>query len=246
MNELRVGGGSVPSSQDVNHVTAANVLVVDDDEAIRQTVSDALRLAGHRAVEVSDGAAAIDRVMRGSFDLVILDVNMPHVDGFGVLEKLRRRKPGLPVIMLTARDERPDVVRGLRLGADDYIRKPFGLEEFSLRVAAVLRRSIAASDAEILRCGDLELDSTTSTVTHDGKAVALSPTEFRLLHHLMLNQGHVLSKANLLESVWGIDYETSSTVVETYVSYLRRKIDCEGHEHIFTIRGFGIQLRCST
>lgn len=223
-------------------MTTANVLVVDDDESIRHTVSDALRLAGHHAVEAADGVTAIDRVTREPFDLVILDVNMPHVDGFAVLEKLRRRRPDLPVIMLTARDEREDVVQGLRLGADDYIRKPFGLEEFSLRVSAVLRRSLTETGSGALRCGDLELDSSTSSVTHGGRVVSLSPTEFRLLHYLMLNQGQVLSKSRLLEAVWGIDYSTSSTVVETYVSYLRRKIDSEGHEHIVTVRGFGIRL----
>lgn len=220
----------------------ANVLVVDDDSVVRHTVADALRLAGHNPVEVADGATAIERVTRESFDLVILDVNMPYVDGFTVLEKVRRRRPGLPVIMLTARDEREDVVRGLRLGADDYIRKPFGLEEFILRVSAVLRRSQVGIASDTLRCGDLELDSTTTTVKHGGETVDVSPTEFRLLQYLMQHPGQVLSKVHLLDSVWGIDYETSSTVVETYVSYLRRKLDREGHEHIVTVRGFGIKL----
>lgn len=223
-------------------MATANVLVVDDDESIRHTVSDALRLAGYTAVEAVDGGTAIERVTREAFDLVILDVNMPHIDGFAVLEKLRRRRPDLPVIMLTARDDRQDVVRGLKLGADDYIRKPFGLEEFSLRVSAVLRRSLTETESDVIRCGDLELELSTSTVTHGGAVVALSPTEFRLLHQLMLNQGHVLSKSRLLEIVWGIDYATSSTVVETYVSYLRRKLDSAGHEHIVTVRGFGVRL----
>lgn len=223
-------------------MSAARVLVVDDDAALRQTVADAVRLAGHVATEARDGAAAIDLVTRESFDLVILDVNMPHVDGFTVLEKLRRRRPALPVIMLTARDEREDVVRGLKLGADDYIRKPFGLEEFSLRVSAVLRRSGGSRPASVLSSGDVELNTDTAQVTHAGTVVALSPTEFRLLHHLMTNEGQVLSKNHLLEAVWGIDYETQSSVVETYVSYLRRKLDRRGHEHIVTVRGFGIKF----
>jgi len=224
----------------------ARVLVVDDDAVLRQTVADALRLAGHEAVESRDGAAAIELATRESFELVILDVNMPRVDGFTVLEKIRRRRPTLPVIMLTARDEREDVVRGLKLGADDYIRKPFGLEEFSLRVSAVLRRSSTATQSSTIVCGDVEIDPESATVTHAGEPVSLSPTEFRLLHHLMVNAGQVLSKNHLLESVWGIDYDTNSTVVETYVSYLRRKLDHEGHEHVVTVRGFGIKFEAVT
>ena len=224
----------------------ARVLVVDDDAVLRQTVADALRLAGHEAVESRDGAAAIELATRESFELVILDVNMPRVDGFTVLEKIRRRRPTLPVIMLTARDEREDVVRGLKLGADDYIRKPFGLEEFSLRVSAVLRRSSTATQSSTIVCGDVEIDPESATVTHAGEPVPLSPTEFRLLHHLMVNAGQVLSKNHLLESVWGIDYDTNSTVVETYVSYLRRKLDHEGHEHVVTVRGFGIKFEAVT
>jgi len=216
--------------------------VVDDDAAVRATVADSLRLVGHTAVEAGDGATAIDLATRESFDLVILDVNMPRVDGFTVLEKLRRRRADLPVIMLTARDEREDVVRGLKLGADDYVRKPFGLEEFLLRVSAVLRRAGGTETSSVVMCGDVVLDSTTMTVTHDGVEVSLSPTEFRLLHRLMLHPGQVLSKSHLLESVWGIDYDTSTTVVETFVSYLRKKLDRNGHEHIKTVRGFGIRF----
>ncbi|NBS35765.1 MAG: DNA-binding response regulator [Actinobacteria bacterium] len=223
-------------------MSAARVLVVDDDAAIRQTVADALRLAGHLATEARDGAAAIGLATREPFDLVILDVNMPHVDGFSVLEKLRQRKPELPIIMLTARDEREDVVRGLKLGADDYIRKPFGLEEFSLRVSAVLRRAGGVRPTSVVTCGDVQLNTESAQVTHAGVPVQLSPTEFRLLHHLMLNEGHVLSKDHLLASVWGIDFETQSSVVETYVSYLRRKLDRENHGHIVTVRGFGIKF----
>jgi two-component system, OmpR family, response regulator len=223
-------------------MTIRRVLVVDDDAAVRSTVADSLRVAGYGAVEVADGAAAIDRATNESFALVILDVNMPRVDGFTVLEKIRRRKPALPVIMLTARDERDDVVRGLQLGADDYVRKPFGLEEFLLRVAAVLRRAEGPESSSVVVCGDVEIDLEASLVTHAGVPVALSPTEFRLLHRLMLHPGQVLSKSHLLESVWGIDYDTSSTVVETFVSYLRKKLDGGGHEHIKTVRGFGIKF----
>ena len=222
-------------------VTTAKV-VVDDDASVRATVADSLRLAGYSAVEAGDGAVAIDLATRESYDLVILDVNMPRVDGFTVLEKLRRRKADLPVIMLTARDERDDVVRGLKLGADDYVRKPFGLEEFLLRVSAILRRTSGTSSTSVIACGDVVLDLASTTVKHGGHDVSLSPTEFRLLHRLMLHPGQVLSKSHLLESVWGIDYDTSTTVVETFVSYLRKKIDLDGHEHIKTVRGFGIRF----
>jgi two-component system OmpR family response regulator len=220
----------------------SRVLVVDDDRVLRQTVADALRLGGHVVLEAHDGAQAIEMATREAFDLVILDINMPRADGFTVLEKLRRRRPSLPIIMLTARDEREDVVRGLKLGADDYVRKPFGLEEFSLRVSAVLRRAKMTGESGAVSCGDVVLDPDSATVSHAGEQIALSPTEFRLLHHLMINSGQVLSKNHLLEAVWGIDYETTSTVVETYVSYLRRKLDRPEHEHLVTVRGFGIKF----
>ncbi len=223
-------------------MATASVLVVDDDAAVRQTVADALRVAGYFTTEADSGAKAIELATRSPFDLVVLDVNMPWVDGFTVLENLRRRKPHLPIIMLTARDERDDIVRGLKLGADDYIRKPFGLEEFTLRVSAVLRRAGGATDVTILRAGDVEIDMSASSVTHAGKPIRLAPTEVRLLVHLMQHPGQVLSKNHLLESIWGIDFETSTTVVETYVSYLRRKLDCVDHEHIITVRGFGIKF----
>jgi two-component system OmpR family response regulator len=223
-------------------MTTARVLVVDDDASVRATVADSLRLAGYTAIEATDGAAAVDLATRESYDLVILDVNMPRVDGFTVLEKLRRRKADLPVIMLTARGEREDVVRGLKLGADDYVRKPFGLEEFLLRVSAVLRRASGPETSAVITCGDVVLDLGATTAKHDGLEVSLSPTEFRLLHRLMLHPGQVLSKSHLLESVWGIDYDTSTTVVETFVSYLRKKLDRDGHEHIKTVRGFGIRF----
>ena len=199
-------------------------------------------LGGHVVLEAHVGAQAIEMATREAFDLVILDINMPRADGFTVLEKLRRRRPSLPIIMLTARDEREDVVRGLKLGADDYVRKPFGLEEFSLRVSAVLRRAKMTGESGAVSCGDVVLDPDSATVSHAGEQIALSPTEFRLLHHLMINSGQVLSKNHLLEAVWGIDYETTSTVVETYVSYLRRKLDRPEHEHLVTVRGFGIKF----
>ena len=220
----------------------SRVLVVDDDRVLRQTVADALRLGGHDVLEAHDGAQAIEMATREAFDLVILDINMPRADGFTVLEKLRRRRPSLPIIMLTARDEREDVVRGLKLGADDYVRKPFGLEEFSLRVSAVLRRAKMTGESGAVSCGDVVLDPDSATVSHAGEQILLSPTEFRLLHHLMVNAGQVLSKNHLLEAVWGIDYETRSTVVETYVSYLRKKLDRPEHEHLVTVRGFGIKF----
>ena len=220
----------------------SRVLVVDDDRVLRQTVADALRLGGHVVLEAHDGAQAIEMATREAFDLVILDINMPRADGFTVLEKLRRRRPSLPIIMLTARDEREDVVRGLKLGADDYVRKPFGLEEFSLRVSAVLRRAKMTGESGAVSCGDVVLDPDSATVSHAGEQILLSPTEFRLLHHLMVNAGQVLSKNHLLEAVWGIDYETRSTVVETYVSYLRKKLDRPEHEHLVTVRGFGIKF----
>lgn len=222
---------------------AATILVVDDDRAIADTVADGLAVAGHRTLRAATGAEALEVLRTQRPDLVILDVTMPHVDGWTVLETMRRRGLTTPVVMLTARHEREDVVRGLRLGADDYVAKPFGLEELLLRVGAVLRRAAPPPDAtRVLECGALRLDLDAVTVTQRGADVALSPTEYRLLEELMRHREHVVSKADLLERVWGYDADSESTVVETYVSYLRRKLTVDGESPIVTVRGFGVKV----
>jgi len=217
------------------------VLVVDDDPAVLDTVSDALSVAGFTAIRATNGVAALEVTRSARPDLVILDVSMPQVDGFAVLERLRRAGNEVPIIVLTARHDRDDRVRGLRLGADDYVTKPFGLEELLLRVRAVLRRTTGSDDAAAIACGPFVVDTAAVSASVDGRVVELSPTEFRLLAHLVANKNRVLSKEHLLEAVWGINFDTSTTVVETYVSYLRRKIaPFEGH--LKTVRGFGFKL----
>jgi two-component system OmpR family response regulator len=221
--------------------SGATVLVVDDDPAVLDTVADGLSVAGYRAVRATNGTAAIEMVRTLRPDLVILDVSMPRMDGFAVLERLRGAGQGVPVIVLTARHDRDDRVKGLRLGADDYVTKPFGLEELLLRVRAVLRRAAGGAAPAALVCGPIVVDTDAVTASVDGRPIDLSPTEFRLLAHLAANKNRVLSKEQLLEAVWGIDFDTSTTVVETFVSYLRRKL-APFDGHLRTVRGFGVKL----
>lgn len=220
----------------------APILVVDDDPAICDTVEDALHLAGHATLRASNGDAALEIIRHQRVSLVVLDVNMPKVSGFDVLRKLRALKDATPVILLTARDDRNDVIEGFRVGADDYVTKPFGLEELLLRIAAVLRRTTVAA-TDVLRCAGLTIDRDRHLVTLDDSPIELSPTEFRLLEYLLENQGRVMSREQILDAVWGIDFDSSTTVVETFVSYLRRKLGPSGPDYIKTIRGVGITLR---
>jgi len=220
----------------------APILVVDDDPAICDTVEDALHLAGHATLRASNGDAALEIIRHQRVSLVVLDVNMPKVSGFDVLRKLRALKDATPVILLTARDDRNDVIEGFRVGADDYVTKPFGLEELLLRIAAVLRRTTVAT-TDVLRCAGLTIDRDRHLITLDDSPIELSPTEFRLLEYLLENQGRVMSREQILDAVWGIDFDSSTTVVETFVSYLRRKLGASGPDYIKTIRGVGITLR---
>jgi two-component system OmpR family response regulator len=166
------------------------------------------------------------------------------MDGYELLERLRAIGDETPALMLTARGERGDVTRGLRLGADDYVTKPFGLEELMLRIAAILRRTIGSGEksAEDIVCGPVVLNEDRHSVTLHGKAVDLSPTEFRLLYELMIKQGKVVTKATLLDVVWGMAFAANATVVDTYISYLRRKLHIAGYEGIKTVRGIGFQI----
>ena len=218
------------------------ILVVDDDPAICDTVEDALHLAGHSTIRATNGNAALEIIRRENVALVVLDVNMPKVGGFDVLRRLRALKDQTPVILLTARDDRHDVIEGFRVGADDYVTKPFGLEELLLRIAAVLRRSTTTT-SDVLHCGALRIDRDRHLVTMDESPIELSPTEFRLLDYLLENQGRVMSREQILDAVWGINFDSSTTVVETFVSYLRRKLGPSGPDYIKTIRGVGITLR---
>jgi two-component system OmpR family response regulator len=222
-------------------MAAPRILVADDDEAVCDTVEDALHLAGYLTMRARDGQMALDRIRSDRPDLVILDVNMPKMDGFEVLRKMRSLSIETPAILLTARHERADAVTGLKLGADDYVKKPFGLEELLLRVAAVLRRVNGESES-VLTCGIVSLSVARHEVLCTGKLIDLSPTEFRLLEYLMENKNRVLTKQQILDAVWGIDFDSSTTVVETFISYLRKKMTPEIDNMLITVRGIGFKL----
>jgi two-component system OmpR family response regulator len=227
------------------------VLVVDDEPNIRELVQVALKFHGCAVTTGATGMDALALASAAKPDLIVLDVVLPDIDGFEVCRRLRAIDNDVPVIFLTARDTTSDTVTGLTLGGDDYITKPFSVEALVARVRAVLRRAAKrdvtddgdAGDDSTLRVADLELDEEHWTVRRAGTPVELSPTEFRLLAYLMRNQGLMLSRKQLLENVWGWEYAGQSQVLETYVSYLRRKLDPLGPPLIHTQRGVGYTLR---
>ena len=220
------------------------MLVADDEEYIRDLVSSALRIAGFESTTAKDGSAALAAVGAQRPDLLILDVGMPGIDGFEVCRRLRADGDDVPVVFLTARDAGEDKVSGFTKGGDDYLTKPFSLEELIARVRAVLRRTQGRADvANRLQYADLEIDEDTMRVTRTGRAVQLSPTEFKLLRFLMVNRERVLSKSQILDHVWQYDFGGSGGVVENYISYLRKKVDDVDPPLIHTVRGFGYVLR---
>jgi len=219
------------------------ILIVDDEVGVRELLTDALSLGGFDTLEAKDGMSALTLIRKHKPDLLIVDINMPVMDGFELLERVRASKNDVPAIMLTARKDRTDISRGLRLGADDYVTKPFGLEELLLRVRAVLRRSQPVSEEfSILTCGPISLNEETYEVFLNDDQVELSKTEFRLLQHLLQNKGRVLTKSSLLSAVWDIDFDSDTGVVDTYISYLRKKFHSEDFEGIKTVRGIGFQI----
>ena len=218
-------------------------MVVDDETGVRELVCDALRIAGFETLQANDGMSALTALRTAKPDLLIIDINMPLMDGFDLVERLRAQNDLTPVLMLSARSDRADVTRGLSLGADDYVTKPFGLEELLLRVKAILRRTTKVSTTSTtLACGPITLNEETHQVTFNSDLVDLSPTEFRLLAILLENKGPVLSKSVLLGDVWGITFESETSVVDTYISYLRKKLHRDGFDGIKTIRGVGFQI----
>ena len=220
------------------------ILIVDDEAGVRELLGDALRIAGFETSTAADGMSALTAIRNKKPDLLIIDINMPLMDGFELVERLRSTGDNTPALMLSARADRADVTRGLTLGADDYVTKPFGLEELLLRVKAILRRSqVSTSLNPDLSCGPIKLDESSHTVTFAGESVDLSPTEFRLLQVLVENKNRVLSKSLLLDEVWGITFESESTVADTYISYLRKKLHRDGFEGIKTIRGVGFVIQ---
>ena len=220
------------------------VLVVDDEENVVHLVASALRFDGYEAVTADNGNSALAAVAEYDPDLVVLDVMMPGLDGHAVLQHLRAAGSAVPVIFLTARDGASDRVAGLRSGADDYVVKPFSVEELLARVNAVLRRTQAESDRDgVLRVADLELDENSHEVTRAGEEIHLTATEFELLRYLMRNERVVLSKAQILDRVWKYDFQGQSNIVELYIGYLRKKIDHVEPKLIHTVRGAGYVVK---
>ncbi|WP_068055797.1 response regulator transcription factor [Nocardia xishanensis] len=224
----------------------ARVLVVDDEPMILELLSVSLRYQGFEVETASDGARALDRARSFRPQALIVDVMMPGIDGFGLLPRLRADGIDAPVLFLTARDDVQDKVAGLTLGADDYITKPFSLEEVVARLRVVLRRAgpgESAKESSRIRFEDIELDDDTHEVWKAGEPVTLSPTEFTLLRYFMVNAGTVLSKPRILDHVWRYDFGGEVGVVETYVSYLRKKVDTGEQRLIHTLRGVGYVMR---
>ncbi len=213
---------------------------------MREALERALRFEGYELLTANDGADALDQVASSDPDLVILDVMMPHVDGLTVCRRMRERGIRTPVLMLTARHEVSDRVAGLDAGADDYLVKPFALDELLARVRALLRRTDAGPDTDTLVVGDLVLDPASRSAARDGRDLELTKTEFDLLELLMHNSGIVLSRDVIYERIWGFDFETSSKSLDVYLGYLRRKTEADGESRlIHTVRGVGYTVRSS-
>ena len=223
------------------------VLVVDDEEHITELVSMGLGYNGFDVERVATGRAALDSVDKRRPDLIVLDVMLPDLDGFEVTRRLRQNEGAgtrVPIIFLTAKDTTADKIQGLRLGSDDYVTKPFSIEELIERVKAVLRRSAGTGPGEHkMTYADLELDEDTRDVGRGGKLVELTPTEYRLLHYLLSNARRVLTREQILEHVWDYTFAGNASVLETYISYLRQKVDAAEPPLIHTVRGVGYSVR---
>ena len=224
----------------------ASVLVVDDEPNILELLCAALRLSGFEVRAASDAKGALLLAHERTPDIVVLDVMLPDVDGFTLAREFRASYESLPVLFLTARDSVEDRIAGLTAGGDDYVSKPFSLEEVVLRLRAILRRTQlsghAVTDNE-LGYADLTMDEDAHEVRRAGRLIELSPTEFNLLRYLLVNAERVVSKAQILDRVWNYDYDGDTRIVESYISYLRKKIDNIGRPLIHTIRGIGYSLR---
>jgi two-component system OmpR family response regulator len=220
----------------------AQILVVDDDPGVRELVGDVLELEGYEVTIALDGLDALSHIRKRKFDLYGLDINMPKIDGLVLLEKVRAAGDSTPALLLSARREKDDVHTGFRTGADDYVTKPFSIEELALRVEAILRRTRNEQSANVVRCGPISIDLDQHLVKFEDSIIELSPTEYNLLQYLIERKNKVVRKDALLNAIWGIDFENNSTVVETYISYLRKKLHRDGFEGIKTVRGVGFQI----
>ena len=231
----------------MSDAASPRILVVDDEEHITELLAMALGYQGFEVERAANGREALDAVVRRAPDLLILDVMMPQLDGFEVARRLRLDEGAatrVPIIFLTAKDATQDKVEGLRLGSDDYVTKPFSIEELVERVKAVLRRSSGlGSSSTKLSFADLELDEDTREVRRDGRLIELTPTEYKLLRYLLANARRVLTRDQILEAVWDYTFAGNDSVLETYISYLRQKVDATDPPLIHTVRGVGYALR---
>lgn len=233
----------------------AQLVVVDDEPSIRDLLVASLHFAGFEVATAASGSQAIQVIEKTRPDLIVLDVMLPDIDGFTVTSRIRQDGIDAPVLFLTARDDTQDKVMGLTVGGDDYVTKPFSLEEVVARIKAILRRTREhEEDDPLIRVGDLEINEDSHDVTRAGQPIDLSPTEYKLLRYLMDNEGRVLSKAQILDHVWQYDWGGDAAIVESYISYLRKKVDGiqvkdpDGHSHkvtplIETKRGIGYMIR---
>ncbi|MDG0976964.1 response regulator transcription factor [Ilumatobacter sp.] len=221
----------------------STILIAEDDQQIREALDRILRFEGYETVLAKDGAAALEAFDQYAPDAALLDVMMPFVDGLSVVRKLRDRGNRTPILMLTARQETPDRVAGLDAGADDYLAKPFELDELLARVRALLRRT-DHSDSVTLTCGDLLVDPAKRLVTRDGDTIELTRTEFDILHTLITNAEIVMSRSQLYETIWGYDFETNSKSLDVHIGYLRRKLEAGDRARlVHTVRGIGYVVR---
>ncbi|MDQ1482543.1 MAG: two-component system, OmpR family, response regulator [Actinomycetota bacterium] len=226
-------------------VTVARVLVVEDEVNVRFVTVGALRLGGYEVSEVGTGGEALRLLGSAAAtlpDLVVLDVMLPDLDGFEVCKRVRADGVDVPILFLTARDAAGDRLRGLTIGGDDYLTKPFSVEELVARVRVILRRVGKSGHAQLFKAGDVDLDDEAHVVRKAGVPVALSPTEYKLLRFMIRNSGRALSRGQILDHVWDYDFNGESTVVETFVSSLRKKVEGDGPRLIQTVRGFGYRL----
>lgn len=223
------------------------ILIVDDEPSIRDLLTTSLRFAGFGVRAVSNGAQTISAVLEEEPDLIILDVMLPDMNGFSVTKRLRTAGYTAPILFLTAKDDTEDKITGLTVGGDDYVTKPFSLDEIVARIKAILRRTIHEEEDAVITAGQIVMDQDTHEVTVEGKPVDLSPTEFKLLRYMMLNPNRVLSKTQILDHVWEYDFNGDAGIVESYISYLRRKLDALTEESLIqTKRGFGYMLKLDT
>ncbi len=225
--------------------STARILVVDDEDSITELVSMALRYEGFSVERAASGAEALEKIEAFRPQLLLLDVMLGDIDGFALATRLRDRRADIPIVFLTARDTTEDKIRGLTLGGDDYVTKPFSVEELIARIRTILRRIGTEQDSAALSFEDLELDEETREVHRAGRLVELTETEFRLLRYLLLNPRRVLTRSQILDHVWSYDFGGDGRVLETYISYLRKKIDSAGSPLIHTVRGVGYVLRAA-